>query len=795
MKTLTQSAMSVFLLLAVTVAIRGVSSERLYIVTSPDSPCPGTDIGEPCLTLEQYASNPSRHTNVTLELEPGQHNLRSTTLSVSTINSFRIITKNEATVTCTGSSSYIDIISVENVQISGLTFIDCSVSIRDSNTSVFEESRVLRSSTLSIESTRNATVRRSFFTSEGQYSLRVAESSSALIERCTFADTYIYSSLGGSIWGSNSNITIAHSTFTNISGISGALYIERDRNNIVIDNSTFTANSIGSSSEFYYFTASNGVVNVRRGNVMVRGCNFTNNSVSGNGGVFSGAVVQLYISESIFVENTAGRNGGVVYISGGESYEYYSELPTVAIDNSIFTNNVANESGGVMHVSVATVYVQDSAFDSNVAMFGGGGVLYSDRQSSEIAIEGSSFTNNTAAYCGVLEADSQYNYTITVARSSFRGNRALGRISGRNEGGVVCTRSSSLFFHYSAFNDNYAKGDAGVAYVDESDVTTLLSSFVNNTARRDGGVFANKFYPTRYNIDSSSFRLNRAGDDGGVLFVGRAGSQVSVISGTRFELNSARNRGGVAVTLGSEVFINQTSIIHNTAYWGGVLRACNGEVTTPSLDLFVAVDPTNPLCHLYYESNTTIPLEDTREVITTTEASEIVMTRPTQGPLPTAGGSDSYSSTDGPGTTRGIQTERPVTANGGTQGTTGDVNEDTTVPPHNTGTPSSFGATGDDIMESTTTDATTTTQDNGVSLLKLPDEGVWHSLTVLSLCISIVVLLLVVVLYVAFIVYTTRKKADCSNKGCCNCQQKDCNSDSSQMTNLLTDKDSKESIP
>ena len=34
------------------------SGEQFYIVTSPDSPCPTREQGEPCLTLEQYTTNP-----------------------------------------------------------------------------------------------------------------------------------------------------------------------------------------------------------------------------------------------------------------------------------------------------------------------------------------------------------------------------------------------------------------------------------------------------------------------------------------------------------------------------------------------------------------------------------------------------------------------------------------------------------------------------------------------------------------------------------------------------------------
>ena len=52
------------------------SEEQFYIVISPDSPCPTREQGEPCLTLEQYAANPSQRSTVTLVLEPGNHSYK-----------------------------------------------------------------------------------------------------------------------------------------------------------------------------------------------------------------------------------------------------------------------------------------------------------------------------------------------------------------------------------------------------------------------------------------------------------------------------------------------------------------------------------------------------------------------------------------------------------------------------------------------------------------------------------------------------------------------------------------------
>ena len=82
------------------VTITCVSSETFYIVTSPNSYCPWEYVGEPCLTLQQYASNPSQSLNVALTMEPGNHILPEQGLTFNGIDSFTM-TAESATLICT----------------------------------------------------------------------------------------------------------------------------------------------------------------------------------------------------------------------------------------------------------------------------------------------------------------------------------------------------------------------------------------------------------------------------------------------------------------------------------------------------------------------------------------------------------------------------------------------------------------------------------------------------------------------------------------------------------------------
>ena len=93
-------------------------------MTSLDTPCPGEFIGDPCLTLQQYVSNPSISSeNITLLFECGNHTI-SSTLSSSNANNFTM-SGNNIEVQCSSSAIQITLTSVQHVHISGVSFTGC----------------------------------------------------------------------------------------------------------------------------------------------------------------------------------------------------------------------------------------------------------------------------------------------------------------------------------------------------------------------------------------------------------------------------------------------------------------------------------------------------------------------------------------------------------------------------------------------------------------------------------------------------------------------------------------------
>ena len=306
-----------------------VSCDSFYIVTSPSSPCPGEYIGVPCLTLQQYASNPSQSQNITLLVEPGMYNL-STILMVSNGYNFTMSSTN-ATVTCTSATAQFEFNTVENVHISGITFQGCgntvirmlqvtSASIVSSN---FTDNQALSGSsrhggclyiTLS-----SVTISKSDFYNNRAYSAGgaiYAASSTVAINRSHFSlsrQTYYYGSGGGAIYASSSNITIDRSTFTHnykagLYGGGGAIYcsgILQVNNTMFVDNRAYNSRN-GHGGAIY--TA--GI------NTSIILCQFLNNSAYGNGGGIYTAGLNSLITQCEFINNIANGIGGGLFYTG-----------------------------------------------------------------------------------------------------------------------------------------------------------------------------------------------------------------------------------------------------------------------------------------------------------------------------------------------------------------------------------------------------------------------------------------------------------------------------------------------
>ena len=589
-------ANSIFLwgLIFLSVETHTARGDTFYIVTSTDTPCPGEFSGIPCLTLRQYSLNPSQSPNVTLLFEPGTVYDHSFTLTISSGYNLTMSSDN-ATIRCTARAGIFNFNNIANVHISGMNFQRCFHA-------------------LMLRRVAAATVSNCSFTENnanaayGAGSCLFLDRTSVTIVNSVFQNNRAQWQ-GGAIYAITSTITIIRSTFnrTVVSESVGGAIRARTGSRIMVYDSTFGHNTARQSG---------GAIHCQEHNP----CRFSavntvfidNRARVGDGGAIYVAGQILSLANCPFMDNYAGNGGGAVHNQGGGN--------TVSIDGLHFSNNVAVNHGGALYIvgTRTSIDVSRSSFVDNAAVRGGGGAIYSNGRYANVSLALSTFTNNTASYCGVLDVDEFNHFSVNFTDSIFTRNTATGVVTG---GGVACVRNATINIINSSFKNNHAVYHAGVLFVDESVVKVEDSLFRNNSALEDGGVFYTYVHASDYIIQRSQFSENSAGDDGGVMLIGRLNCFVS-IDRSVFDFNLAGDRGGVIALIASSMYmeINDTNIYNNTAPLGGVISACNSQVTLVDNSLTATNDPILPaVCTLYggyiIDFNITIP--DPEDVITT----------------------------------------------------------------------------------------------------------------------------------------------------------------------------------
>ena len=135
------------------------------------------------------------------------------------------------------------------------------------------------------------------------------------------------------------------------------------------------------------------------------------------------------------------------------------------------------------------------------------------------------------------------------------------------------------------------------------------------------------FIRSKFEIASTSFLNNRAGIEGGVMFVKGAYSSVNILQESRLGFNSATERGGVISINNSRVYIGDTHVFNNSADMGAVISACNSFVSSYPSDLLSRADnPDFPNCAFY------VATKDRPSPLVTTQHHAVVTTAVTVPP-------------------------------------------------------------------------------------------------------------------------------------------------------------------
>ena len=530
----------------------GTASPLIYIVPSPDYPCPGenstvTEDPETCLTLQQYFSkqftrgeNATVSNEINLQLLPGTHFLWTELSGFISNQSSFIMKSDNATVICNHTSvqrNTFAFVYVKSIEVNGIKFVDCDYDFLEVQVLHIENVIILNPHSWSISGVPNATITRTSFLNG--FALQVS-GSSLLVKLSKFV-----------------NSTTRHECTDG-----GAIYFHgfsyRFNSVLVVEQSIFKNNSAGGSN----CSASTGG---RGGAIFVRGS-------------------RVRISSSDFIGNKAALLGGALTAEGGSE--------SVGIFNSSFNSNSAGMYGGALYYSVpfssGKIVIRDCDFHKNDAVMKGGALCLNASTGSDMSIS-------------LLMSNFCHN---VVSGESGEGGAAY------SISNIRFYSSSTISILNSTFAHNSAPGNAGALYANVNTLLVQGSFFKSNRAEKNGGVIhVNTTSPITISVNKSTFSSNQAGEDGGVIFikltetikVGWSKQSVVNISNSSFTYNIAIRSGGIITMIGSRLNIMKGAQIccSNTANLGGVIKACDHSEVTIQNDLVIRDDPTDSQCVLY----------------------------------------------------------------------------------------------------------------------------------------------------------------------------------------------------
>jgi len=223
-----------------------------------------------------------------------------------------------------------------------------------------------------------------------------------------------------------------------------------------------------------------------------------------------------------------GQNNGIVAV--------ITSSDTVTVSYLTLTNGRASGGGGGIYHINGRLFVINSHLLNNTAATGGG--LY--HWSTDVTIRNSQFTGNTTTSGsggGVFGRQG----TTTIISSTFTNNSA-------NSGGGIYSQLGVLTVRNSQVQGNLASGGGGGIYT-EGTALVENSVIINNTATigRAGGIY------------------NGTND------------QLTVID-TLIMNNHADSKEGGGIYTGGPLTLTNSSLISNTAGWGGGLGSFLGTI-------------------------------------------------------------------------------------------------------------------------------------------------------------------------------------------------------------------------
>ena len=357
------------------------------------------------------------------------------------------------------------------------------------------------------------------------------------------------------------SLNIEYLEFTGCGNVSrgGAIYIRR-AHNVLIRGCHFTDNHVSGTM------SRGGAIYIRRAdNVLIRGCHFTDNHVVGEdsrgGAINAQNTVAMNIEESFFNNNYAYglfSSGGAIYVSRG----------VIISTNVYYTNNSAGSDGGAIVILSGNINSTNDQYINNSAGRDGGAI---DVNSGNINSTNDQYINNSAGHDG--GAIDVISCNINSTNDHYTNNSA------GSDGGAISVYSGNINSTNDHYTNNSAGSDGGAISVYSGNINSTNDHYINNSAGREGGAI---HVSSGIIISTNVYYTNNSADRGGAISVYGYGGAISVNSGNinstndHYINNSADRGGAISVYFGDITKLSGVNFEHNSAGEGAVIYQNRG---------------------------------------------------------------------------------------------------------------------------------------------------------------------------------------------------------------------------
>ena len=270
----------------------------------------------------------------------------------------------------------------------------------------------------------------------------------------------------------NSNVVLSSLIFKNAKNSNGgALIIKSD--SIIID----------CSFENNRATGWGGAIDMNPGSATIVNSKFINNYAPLGGGAISKAAVNLNVINSVFTANHGGRGGAInsgntgasLYVVGSTFSDNWAESyggalvfdGTGNITDSVFINNSAGLGGGAVYMWDYNHIIKNSRFINNSAADGGAIIFVL----SDIALQYDYFENNTASQFG----GAIYSFgNLAVKEGYFTKNHAY------YDGGAIYLYKGFNAIYETLFKTNIAGYGGGAIHSLAADMFCVRLNMTGN---------------------------------------------------------------------------------------------------------------------------------------------------------------------------------------------------------------------------------------------------------------------------------------------------------------------------